>query len=581
MKRLLKLVLRTALCALILIAGLLAWMTLVGIPTPLIESLVNRKMGDQLHLSCTSARVAPLRGLIARDVRLVLKRDGADLSLEAAEVTLSPRREQTDHGSDWSFGVLLEEGAIRHGPAKHLKLQHVDAFIAGSADSLELRQFEAYIGEDQQAGSVRGNLRYNLSTKSFEGRVESGVMLAPFAELLPAWLTGVVSSLTFQAPPLINAILSGDVDDAASTEVSGRCFSGPVARHAASMDLLSGSFTYRDHTVSIDDLYAIGSNGILRAELSVDLRTQEVHLDLEDTADPHTVARFIHPYLEDLVKPYQFAGPTTLKGEVKLGYGTNRLREIHATIEEKCLTVGRYQAEDAHAQLDLLDDRLKVGDIMATWCSGELTGSVDVFTSAATSNRMATLDLNLVSAELSHVIGTFTTSSKASNYLGQVDAALQVTGPTAGFENGMQGEGTLRIQACNLLKTAFLGDLHRYLSTIHRGWKDVPNQEFNANFKLSGNTLEIEKFMLQGGLSTISGKGTYAFDGTVDIRVQLQLLGKGFIAEIAQILTKPVSKLLEFECTGTVADPQWDMVRGPPSMIRHFRERKGKAKGAQ
>ena len=107
----------------------------------------------------------------------------------------------------------------------------------------------------------------------------------------------------------------------------------------------------------------------------------------------------------------------------------------------------------------------------------------------------------------------------------------------------------------------------------------MPNQEFNADFALSGNALDIEKFALQGGLSTISGKGTYAFDGTVHIKVELQLLGKGFIAEITHILTRPVSKLLEFECTGTVSDPKWDMVSGPPAMLRHFRERADKAKG--
>ena len=87
MKRLLKIILRTVFCCLILTAGVLAWMILVGIPTPLVESVVNSKMGAPLHFSCTGTRVSPLRGLIARDVRLELKRDGADVSLEAAEMT--------------------------------------------------------------------------------------------------------------------------------------------------------------------------------------------------------------------------------------------------------------------------------------------------------------------------------------------------------------------------------------------------------------------------------------------------------------------------------------------------------------
>ena len=547
MKRLLKIILRTVFCCLILTAGVLAWMILVGIPTPLVESVVNSKMGAPLHFSCTSTRVSPLRGLIARDVRLELKRDGADVSLEAAEMTISPRRERNEHGSTWTFGVMLEDGALRQGPGTHLELQHVDAMIAWAADSLDIRQFEAYVGKDKQAGPVRGNLQYDLSEKTFKGRVESVVMLTPFSDLLPSNLTGVVSSLTFRDPPVIDAALSGSAEDPTSDEVEGRWFSGPVTRHDASLDLLSGSFAYSNHTVNIDDFYAIGSNGALRAALSVDLRAQEVHLDVEDTADLHTVAKFIHPYLERLLKPYQFEGPTHLKGAVMLGYGTNRLRKIHATIDEKRLSIGRYQAEDAHAQLDLLGNHLQLDDIIATWCGGQLTGSVDVFTSAAASNRMAKLDVNLASADLHQLIRDFTASPKATNYVGKVDATLKVTGPTDGFKNHMQGEGTLRIHACDLLSTGLWRDLHRYLSTIHLGWKDVPNQEFNADFALSGNTLDIEKFALQGGLSTISGKGTYAFDGTVHIKVELELLGKGFIAEITHILTRPVSKLLEFE----------------------------------
>jgi hypothetical protein len=577
MKRLLKIMLRTGVFCLVITAGLLVWVILVGIPAPLVESLVNRKTGDPLHFTCTSARVSPLRGLIVKDVRLELKRDGTDASLEAEDMTLSPRLERSEQESTWTFGVVLENGTFRQGPSAPLTLQQVDAMIAWSEDTLDIRQFEAYVGKDQQAGPVRGNLQYHLAGKTYEGRIESACMFTPFADLLPPNLTGVVSSLTFRAPPLISATLSGNAEHPASGEVEGRWFAGHVTRHEASMDLLSGSFAYRDHAVHLDDLYAMGSNGVLRADLRVDLRAQEVHLNIEDTADPHTVARFIHPFLERLLQPYHFEGPTHLKGEVVLGYGTNSLREIHATISERRLGIGRYIAEDAHGQLDLLDDRLQVDGIMATWCGGELTGSVDVFKSAASSNRMAKLDMNLASADLHQVVRTFSTSPKATNYVGKVEAALKVSGPTAGFENNMQGEGTLRIHACDLLSTGLWRDLHRYLSTIHLGWKEVPNQEFNADFALSGKTLDIENFTLQGGLSTISGKGTYAFDGTVHIQVELELLGKGFFAEITHILTKPVSKLLEFECTGTVSDPKWNMVRGPPAMLRHFRERSDKS----
>jgi hypothetical protein len=119
------------------------------------------------------------------------------------------------------------------------------------------------------------------------------------------------------------------------------------------------------------------------------------------------------------------------------------------------------------------------------------------------------------------------------------------------------GRGTIHIEDGRLLEIPIFGGFSRHLARIIPGVAFTSQSDFHSVFRIARGRAVTEQAELQGALLTMQARGAYGFDRSLDFVVEAKLLRKGLVAEVVRLLTLPVTKLLEYDLTGTLSAPQW------------------------
>ena len=102
------------------------------------------------------------------------------------------------------------------------------------------------------------------------------------------------------------------------------------------------------------------------------------------------------------------------------------------------------------------------------------------------------------------------------------------------------------------------GGLSRILAKVYPGLGFMRQTDLRSDFEVSGLTLKSEKVLVEGNIFTIQGDGTYQLQSKeLNFDVEFKLLRDGAVGTVVQLVTTPISKLLEFDLKGTPEDPRW------------------------
>jgi len=68
-------------------------------------------------------------------------------------------------------------------------------------------------------------------------------------------------------------------------------------------------------------------------------------------------------------------------------------------------------------------------------------------------------------------------------------------------------------------------------------------------------------------VASIQMKGRYHVGHNLAFDVKGQPLGRGVVADVVQLITMPISELLEFRLHGTLKDPEWKPKHWPKELM--------------
>jgi len=163
---------------------------------------------------------------------------------------------------------------------------------------------------------------------------------------------------------------------------------------------------------------------------------------------------------------------------------------------------------------------------------------------------------NLQFAELLRAL----TDREAQTQRGRLSGVLRLSGFIGeGQGRTAFGEGQIRIRRGQLLDIPLFGGLSQHLSALMPGMGFLSQSDFRAGFRIRDGYVETEDAELRGDILTLSGVGRYFFDGRLQFRIEAQLLRSGAVADILRLLTSPVTRLLEFDLSGTLDRPEWTL----------------------
>ncbi len=161
----------------------------------------------------------------------------------------------------------------------------------------------------------------------------------------------------------------------------------------------------------------------------------------------------------------------------------------------------------------------------------------------------------------------------AAPYEGRLSLQLRLAGPMdARALDQAAGQGRLRIANGRIFQIPLFGGLSDLLGKIIPGLNMVMRQtDVRARFVIRRGRISAEEVLVEGDVFSLRASGDYHFDGRLDFKVQVNLLRQHtLVSALVRLATLPISKALEFELTGTLADPRWRLAYIPRDLRSIF-----------
>lgn len=396
--------------------------------------------------------------------------------------------------------------------------------------------------------------------------------------LLPTQVAPLAASFTARGYSRIEATLSRGPSERGDFTVRGVVHAADVVRHDVPVDLVHASFAYSNDTMHVDDLTIVRADGLITGHIDYDVPTQRISLDGRSTLPPMAMASLVGPGVERVLSSYRIEGPVTLEGQGTVGLGPDATRDLQLHVSGEHLGWRWFLADYATFDVTVQGATTTVDNVSALWSKGHVTGSLR-FVGASSTNEAGRIsaELQLSNADLASVVDAFGDLEDKKAYEGTLSGHLSLAGVASpAFLQTATGSGWVGIEDGYILSVPLLGGLSKYLSFFIPGLGYASQRDFRSNFVVHDGQLDTSDAQLLGKLISIRGKGSYASNHDINLRVQVEFLKEGLTATVTRFLTSPLTKALEFELTGTAKEPHWRPVNTPDRLLNFFTESMGK-----
>ncbi len=460
------------------------------------------------------------------------------------------------HAAEHLSGQLsFSRANIRQVPIENLNLS-----IAREGSDIRIDQANVQLDTGPFASHLKiSDGFFNLTTKRFQAHVNGTINPHAVKPLLTPSMQNIVNWFGVQEPLAGNVIVGGTVGNPAVY-----CF-GPVQAtnltiFGVAIQSIHGQLDITNEVMHITGATLTRPEGVARGEVHMAFSNQTLRLDVDSALDPRATTEMLGPPIALFMKPFRLNGPAHIQIEGLLDYCNFSMNQLKAHIEAQQFGYDRWEAETAEFDMTVTGRRLRFKNATATAYGGKFTGSGALYPVGSDSNWRYEVDVQAKDARLADLLsasfnkpagalrGTMDGNAKAGGYIGKG------TGPLA------TGSGHMDIRGGLLFQTKLFSGLSAILSKILPDFTLFAQTDASGNFTIRNSQITSKDIRLQGTVFSVKAAGDYGFNGALDYRVEVQLLRGGPVAALVRLATLPVTRLLEFNLTGTFEDPHWRSV---------------------
>ena len=224
--------------------------------------------------------------------------------------------------------------------------------------------------------------------------------------------------------------------------------------------------------------------------------------------------------------------------------------------------VGDISAEDCYFYWDMRGDLLTCPDIRGHLYDGQLRGAGQISDMGTKTNLAFSAHGQLAGGRL---------PIENSDKRGKLDAHGKISGRLVpGWREKMEGKLEVKVREGELFRIPVFGGLSKVLSKIWRGIGFASQSDFSASFTIGDGKMSTKKAELKGNVLSAVGRGSIYFDRRLDLNIEAKLLKDGALAKTVQVLTMPITKLLEIKLMGTIDKPAWRPKNLPKELFFQF-----------
>lgn len=463
--------------------------------------------------------------------------------------------------------ISLEKAAIRGIP-----LDRGYASVQVTSDTVRIENMSAVVGREHGRGPLEGSLLWQRDRRELEGDLNLSFDPRLAQPILPTNLSRLVGRFTFPAePPRFSGRFHFTGGTSETLRLSGQLNTAACTYRDIPLTSIVAGITFSNHVLSLKPWSFHQPGHSVTGELHYDTHLDLITVDLAGDMSPHAVAGLVGPGLNHVLEPTRYEGPLWVRAHGVVDRKRNASRtELDVHVQGQRMGVSNWLADTVHFDLQVRGDTYETTNVAGVAYGGPFTARVRVEPDPGGTSHTVHVTAQLTNAELNRIVAQVRTNSTLSP-AGRLRMNVQVSGPAKRAAlHRLTGQGDLHVEDGEIMRLPILGGLSRLLSALYPGLGFAAQNDLHADFEIRNGRVTTRDARLQGMVLSMKVSGAYAFDGKVRFNVEVQLLRGGPLASVLRLITLPVTKLLVFQLTGTLDDPQWRPANLPKELFLIF-----------
>ncbi len=467
-----------------------------------------------------------------------------DVSFDGTpSVNATVRVNRADGNVAWTAVGRVETGAFRY---KDVDASDLRGSFSTDGDRVFVQDLEIELPTGMVTADLLGKPGdYKLSAEIAAAPTELLSLMGPKEREL-------LEKMEFGETPRVTVDLSGPELKFKSLTGTGRIVLGRTAMRGFFIDSGTSDLVLADRAVRYEDLDIRKGGARGTGSFTYDFGRQEVRFDgIKTNLDPPGLLMWIDPRISKTVAVYDFNRPpnTTVEGVIHMGDpSANDLTvEIDAPAGMTYRLLDRDLEFGATEGMVRVEGRRVLADLRRTTLYGgraRVKASVSIDPDQPDFSVDVALDGVDFPALTKLYFGYDRSEGKLSGTY-RFDASLRNL-------SQMVGAGTLRVEDGHVMEIPLFGPLSAVLDQIIPGAGHENANQAELDFTVARERIATKNLEISGAGFELAGEGSVGFpSGDLDLAVRINAKG------IPGIVLFPVSKLFEYESTGTVSKPDW------------------------
>lgn len=386
--------------------------------------------------------------------------------------------------------------------------------------------------------------------------------------------------LKFTAPLALDMDVSGRLYDYGQIAASGRVALTNFAVRGEEFGDASAELDYTNRVLEIlHPLMHTGAQMATADKIILDFNTRLIHFTNGFAiADPEPVARAIGPKTGRIVAPYHFLQPPTARvnGQIPLRdmNGGRDMAEVDMRfdiLKPAPFQWSKLQTPGIMGTIHWQGQTLVLTNVTAAFYGGSGDGFAYFDFRPAHAGADYHFTVNVTNVNL-HLLATDLSSRTSQNHLeGALAGALVVTNADTRDLVSWNGYGHANLRDGVLWDIPIFGILSPMLNAVSPGLGSSRATGASGKFVITNGVIFSDTLEIRATLMRVQYSGTVDLRQNVNARVTAQLLRNVWvIGPLISTLFTPVSKLFEYQVTGTLQAPKMAPVYVPKVLLMPF-----------
>jgi hypothetical protein len=428
-----------------------------------------------------------------------------------------------------------------------------------------LERLKLICGTGRAQGEIDGDFRIDTATKEWDCSLTTTLDPHVLIPITPTNLVKLTRRFEFSGKnPKIDLSLKSRGQPKPQLEFKGT-FEGEDFSYQSVPGLRTDSgIQYSDKILRLDPFYTERDEGDIYGWLEVDLRQKVSTFDLKSSVHPQALGQIVSTNIGRLVRylGVEGAGQWAARGRADYGAKTNSNFEVQTRMRDASLW--KFNSRDLDLSFSSITTNLQFLIRNSEFYGGSLTGRLDIAQTQL--NRDYQAQFYIADVDFDPLL-SIPHKREGSPMEGKVNGYARFNGTLQPFQlPGTEGRAKIRISEASLFRLPILGGLSKLLSKIFPGRGFTARQDLTATITLRDEKFYSKNIQISGPTSSIQMDGRYHFGHDLDFDVKGQPLGRGLVADVVQLITLPISKLLEFQLKGTLDQPVWKAKHWPKEL---------------